>query len=182
MTKEATRFDRDCKSFEQARVDVIETGFLLAAYETLILALKDRRLQQAHRAVLAELIVHMNRRTATTWIGRDEVSRLTGLSVKTVSNSITELIGFGFVLAENRRTPEAENRSLRHYTIAGLSKEEVERCLLDAVASIRAKTPRCVNFPSQGEAEIPLPRGTTVVAPNSFSPASLPTFPAQRAQ
>ena len=130
------------KSFEDARQETLECGFLLACYQTLILAMRDRRLQYKHRAVLAVLIEHMNRRSGMTWVGRDRIATELDLAVVTISNTLRELQLLGYILAENRRTPETHNRSLRHYTLAGLSKAEIERLLTDALQSMKSSGPR----------------------------------------
>lgn len=147
-------------SFERARLDTLETGFLLACYQTLLIALRDRRLSFKHRAVLAVMIEHMNGQTGVTWIGRDRVAAELGLASKTVSNAIYELMAFGYILAENRRTPETSNRSLRHYTLRKLSRDEIERQLADAIAAIKANGPTS-KVPAGGEHESPHGRGNS---------------------
>lgn len=151
-------------SFEQTRLDTLVTGFLLACYQTLLIALRDRRLAFKHRAVLAVMIEHMNGQTGVTWIGRDRIAAELGLASKTVSNAIYDLMAFGYILAENRRTPETSNRSLRHYTLRKLSREEIERQLADAIAAIKASGPTA-KVPTGGDFESPHGRGTS--APKS---------------
>lgn len=151
-------------SFEQARRDALETGFLLACYQTLLIALRDRRLAFKHRAVLAVMIEHMNGQTGVTWIGRDRIAAELGLASKTVSNAIYELMAFGYILAENRRTLETNNRSLRHYTLRKLSKDEVARLITDTIEAIKASGPTS-KVPTGGEYESPHGRGTS--APKS---------------
>lgn len=167
--REANR-DDDLGAFEHARLDLLETGFLLAAYETLIQALKDRRLHQGHRSVLAELVSRMNRQTGTTFIGREQIAQRTGLPVRSVSNYISELMRFGYVVAENRRTPEANNRSLRHYTLAGLDKAEIERLVAETIKGIQSRTPRSISKVSpQHDFQSHAPTGQIVDSSNPKS-------------
>jgi hypothetical protein len=151
--------------FEQARLEALETGFLLACYQTLLIALRDRRLSFKHRAVLAVMIEHMNGKTGVTWIGRDRIAAELGLASKTVSNAIYELMAFGYILAENRRTPETNNRSLRHYTLRKLSRDEIARLITDTIEAIKASGPTS-KVPAGGESESPHRRGS----PASKSP------------
>ena len=114
----------------------------MACYHTLLLAMRDHTLQYRHRAVLAVLIEHMNSRSGMTWIGRGRISEELGLAVETISNTLRDLTVSGYILAENRRTSETLNRSLRHYTLARLSREEIEQKLSEAIANIKSSGPK----------------------------------------
>ena len=168
------------KSFEEARQETLECGFLLACYQTLILAMRDRRLHYKHRAVLAVLIEHMNRNSGMTWVGRDRIAALLGLAATTISNTLNDLKVLGYIQAENRRTPETNNRSLRHYTLAGLSKAEIERMLADALAAIKARGPieakpdRSAKVTARSDFQSHRPQCLSVDAGHSKSPPGNP--------
>lgn len=126
-------------AFEQA-VERFETaGFLLAKYETLCRAIRDRRLPRGTLHVLAELIENINRETMTTWLGRQAISERTGFDVRTVSNHLSQLKALGYIVSERRSTPQADNRVLLHYTLSALSPEEIEDAISRTVQSLRGQ-------------------------------------------
>lgn len=131
------------------RFDLV--GFMLARLETLAMAVRDDRLDRACLKVLAALIETMNRETRTSWAGRDLLSDLAGISVKSVSNYIYQLKCLGYVVSERRSTPQANNRVLMHYTLSALSPQEIETAIDRAISSIRGHTTSIVQFPSGRE-------------------------------
>lgn len=132
-----------------ARFDLV--GYLLVRHETLIRAAVDDRIDRACLKVLAMLIATMNRETRTSWAGREFIADATGISVKSVSNYIYQLKCLGYVVAERRQTPQANNRVLMHYTLSKLSPEEIETAIDNAISSIRGDRVSVVQFPPQRE-------------------------------
>lgn len=145
MRSAATRGD-DPVTFEQARERLETVGFLLAKYETICKAIKDRRLDRPTLVVLAELAAGLNRESMTTWVSRETLAERIGVSVKTVSNYLSQLKALGYIMAERRKTPQANNRVLLHYTLTALSPEEIETKITQTVRSLRGHQDSVVGF------------------------------------
>lgn len=132
-----------------ARFDLV--GYLLVRHETLMRAAMDDRIDRACLKVLGMLIATMNRETRTSWAGREYISECIGLTPKSISNYIYQLKGLGYIVAERRQTPQANNRVLMHYTLSKLSPEEIETAIETAISSIKGERNAVVKFPSQRE-------------------------------
>src|SRR5262249_49917160 len=104
------------KSLNETAAANIQTGVLLFVKEALCTAMFDRRLDRGHRLVLGAIAMHINGTTAKAWPGRDILAQITGLSPKTVSNSIAELAFMGYLIRDRENVPEANNRKLTVYT------------------------------------------------------------------
>lgn len=136
-------------AFDQA-VERFETaGFLLAKYETLWKAIKDKRLDRPALLVLAELVQAINRESMTTWLSRETIAANTGLALKTISNNLCTLKALGYIVSERRETPQANNRVLLHYTLAALSPEEIEETITRTVQSLRGQRNSVVSLPAR---------------------------------
>ena len=129
-----------------ARFDLV--GFMLARLETLSCAVRDDRLDRACLKVLAALIETMNRDTRTSWVGRDRLADICGISAKSAGNYVYQLKALGYVVGERRQTPQADNRVLMHYTLVKLSPEEIEAQINRAIGSIRGITDSVVQMPA----------------------------------
>lgn len=125
-------------AFDNAVSEALQCGFILACFRTLVEAMKDRRLQHRHRATLAVLAVNMNPAVGSTFIGRARIAQELNLEPRTVSNALRELQDLGYILADNRRTPQTNYQSLRHYTINRLSREEIEAELNRFASAIKS--------------------------------------------
>ena len=115
------------------------SGFMLARLETLVMAMRDKRLDRTAGIVLSHLVEALNFQTGTTYIGRDAIANRMGISVKSVSNYLSQLRALGYIASEHRITPQANNRSLLHYTLTALSPEELEKSIAHALASMRGE-------------------------------------------
>lgn len=126
------------------RFDLV--GFMLARLETLACAVRDDRLDRACLKVLAALIDTMNRETRTSWVGRDRLGEICGISAKSAGNYIYQLKALGYIVGERRETPQANNRVLMHYTLAKLSPDEIEAAIVRAIGSIRGELSTVSSF------------------------------------
>lgn len=149
--------------FDFAVSEALQCGFILACFHTLLIAMKDRRLQHSHRAVLAILVENMPPEVGSTFVGRERIAQELNLASKTVSNALRELQDLGYILADNRRTQQTNYKSLRHYTINRLSREALEAALNRFTREIKARphqSPRPQGLPNSQTAGTFTRRGT----------------------
>ncbi len=132
----------------------LETGILLLCKEALVTAIQDRRLHRGHLKVLAAIATFMNSTTAKAWPGRSSIAALLAMPVKTVSNLLLELRGFGYLLAARQAVEEANNRKLTVYTWGNIDHETIRREITKFVEGMRNGT-----VPSQRDHESPAPAG-----------------------
>ncbi len=142
------RSSTELSAFEAA-IEQLETcGFMLARLETLMKAVRDKRLDRTCLLVLAVLIEHMNKETLTTWVGRKTIADLLGITEKTVSNCLWRLSCLGYIVSARLPTPQANNRVMLHHTLSALSPEELEAAIARAVSSIKGEVSSVVAFPT----------------------------------
>lgn len=133
-----------------------ETGVLLATKEQLVTAIQDRRCKREHLRVLAAVATFMNTATAKAWPGRAAIAGLLGFSAKTVSNTLTELRGWGYLVAEKESVPEANNRSLTVYTWGKIDHDTIRREIEAFVAGVREG-----RIPAKHHSDVPRPQGSS---------------------
>ena len=151
----------------------LKTGVLLLCKEALVTAIQDRRLERGHLRVLAAIANFMSSRTAKAWPGRAAVAAVTGMNVKTVSNTLLELRNFRYLLAEREAVEEANNRCLTVYTFGNIDHETIRREITAFVETVRkARSPEQLRgepekVPAHGELQSPRPRGQSPPTGNS---------------
>jgi DNA-binding MarR family transcriptional regulator len=116
----------------------IETGVLLLSKEALVAAINDMRLSRQHLRILAQIIRHMNRSTAKAWPSRHTIAAELNLAPETVTNRLRELKQFGYLISEREPVPQANNRRLMVYTLAGIDHETLRREIETYIERIRA--------------------------------------------
>lgn len=116
----------------------IETGVLLLSKEALVSAINDMRLSRQHLRILAQIIRHMNRSTAKAWPSRHTIAAELNLAPETVTNRLRELRQFGYLISEREPVPQANNRRLMVYTLAGIDHETLRREIETYIERIRA--------------------------------------------
>src|SRR5262245_4939874 len=87
-------------SFDDNLRAVTEEGVLIVRFQRAIDALRDRRLEHAHRAVLAELLEAMSSKTGKCWTLRETLAERLGMNVRSVNNTLYELRAWGYVCWE----------------------------------------------------------------------------------
>lgn len=126
-------------TFDEALQRFEASGFMLARLETLMMAGRDKRIDRTCLEVLICLIEALNRETMTCYLGRETIATRVGITVKSVSNYLSQLRALGYIASGYRPTPEANNRQLLHYTLTALSPEEIEKAITRAVQSLRGE-------------------------------------------
>ena len=149
-------------SFDQAIERLETSGFMLARLETLMIAVRDKRLDRACLLVLATLIETMNNATLTTWIGKDTIAQRLGITPKSVSNYIYQLKALGYILSERRETEHADGLSLLHYTLTKLSPVEIEAAITNAVKSLKGESNNVIVARHDGL--LPVPTGDSTLS------------------
>jgi hypothetical protein len=140
----------------------VESGVLLLCKEFLVTAIQDKRLTRTHLRVLACFVELVNRKTAKAWPGRQLIADMLGLDLRNVSNTLTELRGWGYLIAERERVEEAGNRNLMVYTFGNVDHDTIRREIETYIANIKSakftpggevsrSSPRKVNQPSPQE-------------------------------
>jgi hypothetical protein len=112
-------------------------------------ALRDRRLEHAHRAVLAELLEDMGSKNGKCWTLRETLAERLGMSVRTVNNVLYELRTWGYVCWEKLPNPLDDTKLTFHYTVALALKPraDLQADITRAVEALRKSTPRAVHTP-----------------------------------
>lgn len=167
---------------DQAVANFDLVGYMLVRYETLARANMDDRIDRTCLKVLGMLIMTMSRDTRTSWAGRDFIAENVGITAKSVSNYIWQLKQLGYIVADRRETPSANNRVLMHYTLSKLSPDEIENAIDLAISSIKGDRNSVVKFPSgrevssrqdgKSEARVPARTGSHVPAGTGTHQAS----------
>lgn len=142
----------------------LTTGVLMLCKEALVTAIQDRRLERGHLRVLAAMVSFMNSRTAKAWPSRSAIADMLGMQLKTVSNILHELRGFGYLIAEKQAVEEANNRKLTVYTFGNIDHEQIRKeitAFVNKVRDARAKEEKAEKVPAHGEDPVPRPRGTS---------------------
>jgi hypothetical protein len=134
-------------SFDSVVEENLVRGLYLSHLNALVMAIRDPRLGQQHRLVLAEIVERTNAKTGMAYPGRAKLAEdITyyengepkRYSPATIAKAISELIKFGYVMV-NRRAPVMGARALAHYVIVKPSIEELQARIAEACAEIRAK-------------------------------------------
>jgi hypothetical protein len=157
------------ETLNEAAAANIQTGVLLFVKEALCTAMFDRRLDRGHRLVLSAIAMHINGTTAKAWPGRDILAQITGLSPKTVSNSIAELGDMGYLIRDRENVPEANNRKLTVYTFGNVDHETIRREVGRFINRFRGDGQS--SPPVGNSTEVPSPRGTQSSPPTGKFPA-----------
>lgn len=161
------------KTLNDFAADNVVTGMLLLCKEALITAIQDRRLHRGHLKVLAAIASYMNLQTAKAWPSREAIATCLDMPVKTISNLLLELRGFGYLIAEKQAVAEAENRRLTVYTFgSAIDRDTIERTITEIIMQMRSagkepaayatNAPQAKKVPSQRENlsdESPVPTG-----------------------
>lgn len=127
------------KTLNDFAADNVVTGMLLLCKEALITAIQDRRLHRGHLKVLAAIASYMNLQTAKAWPSREAIATCLDMPVKTISNLLLELRGFGYLIAEKQAVAEAENRRLTVYTFgSAIDRDTIERTITEIIMQMRS--------------------------------------------
>lgn len=153
-------------SLDEAVQANLNTGILLLCKEALVTAIQDRRLHRGHLRVLAAIATFMNSTTAKAWPGRAAIATLLGMPVKTVSNLLLELRGFGYLIADKQAVEEANNKRLTVYTWGKIDHETIRREITSFVEGVRSG-----KVPPWREPESPAPAGQSRPGGNSKVPS-----------
>ena len=151
-------------SLSEAAQQNVETGVWLLCKEFLITAIQDRRLERGHLRVLASLVLLMNRHTAKAWPDRATLATMSGMSVASVSNILTELRKWNYLIVDREFVEAAGGRKLMVYTFGNIDHETLrseitkfaERMQRDGFQSkspptVKKSSPPTVNFTAHGE-------------------------------
>lgn len=111
------------------------TSVVLLCKEFLIRAIEDRTLERSHLRVLA-CIVRVVNTNAQAWPSRSFIAFETGLTVKTVSNLISELRQKGYLIASRETVPEANNRNITVYRLGNIDHDTIRQGLDRVVAAL----------------------------------------------
>lgn len=155
-------------SLQAAAEQNVESGVLLLCKEFLVTAIQDKRLNRTHLRVLACFVELVNRKTAKAWPGRQLIADTLGLDVRNVSNVLTELRGWGYLIAERERVEEAGNRNLMVYTFGNVDHDTIRREIETYIANIKA-----AKFTPGGEVD----NGKSPYRVNSESPQRVKRTP-----
>jgi hypothetical protein len=103
----------------------VETGVWLLCKEFLVTAIQDRRLERGHLRVLAAITTLVNRSSAKAWPSRELISGMTGMKPRSVSNALSELRKWGYLIGGRELVPEAGNRKLMCYTFGNIDHDTI---------------------------------------------------------
>lgn len=141
-------------SFDDVVEENLRRGLLLTQRDALIRCIEDPRLEPRHRMVLAKVIKRTNSDTGTAFPGRKRLAEDTGrlpgnipdpsgpYSEKVVSNTISDLIAFGYLVHDKRAPAGGSGRALSHYALAAPSVEDIELEISSYLQAIEARAPR----------------------------------------
>ena len=102
-----------------------QTAALLLCKEAFITAAADTRLQRTHIRVLAAIAMFIDV-TTEAWPSRKTLSAvLGGLSLKTVSNTVTELRNFGYLVTTRKPVENAGGKTLTVYTFGNIDHDTI---------------------------------------------------------
>lgn len=142
---------------------VTEEGVLVVRFQRALDGLRDRRLEYAHRAVLAELLEEMNSKKGTCWTLRKTIADRLGMTVKRVNDVLYDLRTWGYISWERQPLPNGNGKPVLQYFIplALVPRAALHEKIAEAVAELR-KVPRPRSTPS---VEHTPPVGTTTAPP-----------------
>lgn len=155
----------------------IETGLWLLCKDFLITAIQDRRLERGHLRVLAAFVMVINHRTAKAWPDRATLAAMTGLSVATVANYISELRQWKYLIVDREYVETAGGRKLMVYTFGNVDHETIRSEITKFAQDMQRKreepssttSPPTVNFTAHGE----LPTSPPTVKKPTTSPRTV---------
>lgn len=147
---------------DAAAAENVQTGVLLLCKEALITAIQDRRLERLHLRVLACIVEHVNRHNALAWPSRQSIAERLGVQPVTVSNTLRELRILGYLIAERKRLPETNNRSLTVYTFGKIDHDTIRSEIQKFVDSIRNLQPKVTACGDNQQTQKSPPRVTDV--------------------
>ncbi len=147
----------------------VETGIWLLAKEFLVTAIQDRRLERGHLRVLACFAQCINKTSGKAWPDRVSIAAMSGMNLKAVSNAISELKRFGYLIAGREPVDMAGGQVLTVYTFGNIDHETVRREITAFVEGLKSRrdashsspytgksiSPLEGNFPAHGDAESP---------------------------
>ena len=148
------------------------TGVLLLCKEALVTAIQDHRLNRGHLRLLAAIAGFINATSAKAWPSRAKLADVLGMSVGNVSNILSELKGFGYLIAGREAIPEANNRRLTVYTFGNVDHDTIRREIEAFVRKVRDER-KPVDLTPQGEPRVHPIGGTSPHRVNN-SPQSSP--------
>lgn len=135
-------------SFDAVVEENLRRGLYLTQRDVLANCIRDPRLSDRHRIVLAGVIEYMNARTGVAYPGRralaeslvwyDHEYNVRRYTEGTVATTISELIAFGYLMVE-RRAPEGGGRAMAHYTVVKPSVDELQRQISSYIEEIRGR-------------------------------------------
>ncbi len=157
--------ERSTSSLADAALENLKTGLLLVCKERLVTAIQDTRLDRLDLRVLATLIMHMNGKTARTWLGRVRVAELLGVEAVTVSNRLRTLKTLEYLIGDRERVPEANNRSLTVYTLGRIDDATIRDAIVSRAAGEKVTTGGDIQA-----AKSPPPVINDVTFPGDFHP------------
>jgi len=103
------------------------TSALLLFREAIVTAVADKRLNRGHLRVLTAISMFIDK-TTEAWPKRETISLvLGGMSLKTVSNLITELRNYGYLITTRKSVEKAEGKILTVYTFGNINHEAVRK-------------------------------------------------------
>lgn len=103
----------------------VETGVWLLCKEFLVTAIQDKRLERGHLRVLASIVTLINHRTAKAWPDRTTIASMAGMSVSAVSNALSELRKWEYLIVDREYVEAAGGRKLMVYTFGNIDHETI---------------------------------------------------------
>ena len=103
-------------SLSAAAKATVQAGTLLIFNKALVTAIADARLDRLHLKILTVIGEHINRLSAKAWPSRQKIAEAVDVEPRSVSNKLSELRRFGYLVADRERVPEANARRLTVYT------------------------------------------------------------------
>jgi hypothetical protein len=163
-----TMMGHNSRSLQSAAEANVETGVWLLCKEFLVTAIQDRRLERGHLRVLACFANLINRHNAKAWPDRATIARMSGMTLGAVSNSLSELRKFGYLISDREPVEQAGNRNLIVYTFGNIDHDTIRSEITKFVEQLRKAEPKDsspptvksasppkVNFTAEGETQSP---------------------------
>jgi hypothetical protein len=152
------------RSLQSAAEANVETGVWLLCKEFLITAIQDRRLERGHLRVLACFVGFMNRQNAKAWPDRATIARNTGMTPAAVSNSLSELRKFGYLICDREPVEQSGGKTLMVYTFGNVDHDTIRTEITKFVEqlkrardtdssppTVKSASPPKVKFTAEGE-------------------------------
>jgi hypothetical protein len=158
-------------SFDDNLKAVTEEGVLVVRFQRALDGLRDRRLEYAHRAVLAELLEEMNSKKGTCWTLRKTIAERLGMTVKRVNDVLYDLRTWGYISWERQPLQKGSGKPVMQFFIplALMPRATLQEKIAAAIAELR-KLPRPRSTPP---VEHTPPAGTETAPPAGKKGGSL---------